>query len=459
MSFEEDGVGRMGRVAGWVLVGAVTVGAGALSVDAQQLTAKQRQERDAAWRAEIRKTLYVPEHLPALEAKVWSTFSPTAGVLADRVTYRTADGMRVPAVVYRPDPKVAHWKGKLPGMVIVNGHGGDKFSWYAFYSGMMFAKAGAEVVTYDPIGEGERNVDKKSRAGSHDKWVDPPAPLPRTDWGQRLGGLMQVDALQAVRYLQSRPEVDATRVAMVGYSMGAFVSGIAGAIWSPQDGPTLRAVLLSGGGTYDDEADGGKSFDVGKLPCQAPVWLSLKVLGDEFHKRGAVLYTLNADRGPMLVENGSQDEVMDIPHRTPEWFANLRAQAVALHGGEQNMFTTHVDPGKSHRTAWVERPGVTWLNQQIHFAIWTPAEIAAMPTTHVSTWALANNVDITKNYIAENREGGLDALGTGLPGIQREDLMVLPQADWERLKDQLTYEAWAAKMKDEEAKAAEKEGK
>lgn len=442
---------RVKRLAAFVVALTTLASAGA-----QQLAAKQRETRDAAWRAQIRKTLYVPEHLPALEAKVWSTFSPTPGVLADRVTYRTADGMLVPAIVYRPDPKTVHWTGKLPGIVIVNGHGGDKFAWYAFYSGMMFAKAGAEVVTYDPIGEGERNIDKKSRAGSHDKWIDPPAPLPRTDWGQRLAGLMQVDALQAVRYLQSRPEIDPTRVALVGYSMGAFIAGIAGAIWSPQDGPTLHAVLLSGGGTYDDAADGGKSFDLGSLPCQAPVWLSLKVLGEEFHKRGAVLYTLNADRGPMFVENGSQDEVMDIPHRTPEWFAAIRAQAVALHGSDQNMFTTHVDPGKSHRTAWVERPGVEWLNQQIHFALWTPAQIASMPTTHVSTWAAANNVDITKNYLREDREGGLDALGTGLPGIPREDLMVLPAAEWDKLKDQLTYESWAAKVKDEEAQLAAK---
>lgn len=207
----------------------------------------------------------------------------------------------------------------------------------------------------------------------------------------------------------------------------------------------LHAVLLSGGGTFDDAADGGKAYDVGKLPCQAPVWLSLKVLGDEFHKRGAVIYALNADRGPMLVENGSEDDVMDIPHRGPEWFDSIRRQAIALHGSDHWMFTTHVDPGKRHRTAWVERPGVTWLNEQLHFALWTPAQIAAMPTTHVSEWIKANHVDISEYYLAENREGGLDALGRGLPGIPRSDLMVLPEADWQRLQDQLLYEAWSAK--------------
>jgi hypothetical protein len=204
-------------------------------------------------------------------------------------------------------------------------------------------------------------------------------------------------------------------------------------------------VLLSGGGTVDDAADGGKSFDTSTLPCQGPPWHALKVLGDGPDERGAIIYALNAARGPMFVENGSNDTVMDIPHRGPEWFAQIRAKALALGGPEKTMFTTHVDPGMSHRTAWVERPGVAWLEEQIHFAVWTPAEIAAMPTTHVSEWVTANHMDISKGYIREDREGGLQALGTGFPGLQRPQLMVLPDAEWETLKPRLTYASWAEK--------------
>ena len=47
-----------------------------------------------------------------------------------------------------------------------------------------------------------------------------------------------------------------------------------------------------------------------------------------------------------------------------------------------------------------------------------------------------------------------NAVGTGLPGIPRADLMVLPDADWQRLKDSLTYEAWAAKTTANEEAAA-----
>ena len=402
-----------------------------------------KQAADA--RTLIRHTLDVPDHLPALDAKVWSTFSPTPGVLADRVTYTTQDNMLVPAIVYRPDPKTAHWKGKLPGIVIVNGHGGDKFSWYAFYSGMMFAKAGAVVVTYDPIGEGERNSGRKSREspGPHD--VYPPTPAGWTEqdwkmhWGPRVAGLMQVDLAQAVSYLLTRPEVYPKRIATASYSMGAFVAGLEGT-WDTR----VHAVLLSGGGVYD--APGGY-FDSSKLPCQGPPYLALKTLGD----RTSMIFALQALRGPMYIMNGSADTVMDIPHHGPDWFEEAKAGAAKLlannPAAKANLFTTIFYPGISHRTSWVDLDGVKWLNKQLHFAFWnTDAKIDAAGTTHISTWIKANGVDISPNYIREDREGGLDAVGTGLPGIPRADLMVLPDADWQKLKDRLTWEGWRDKV-------------
>ena len=45
------------------------------------------------------------------------------------------------------------------------------------------------VVTYDMIGEGERNVDKKSRANSHDKQVVPPDGVAGDGLGAAGGGV------------------------------------------------------------------------------------------------------------------------------------------------------------------------------------------------------------------------------------------------------------------------------
>lgn len=383
------------------------------------------------WRAEIRKQLFIPAQAPNLDIHIWSSFSPMPGVIADRVTYNTEYGMRVPAIVYRPDPKMFRWKGKLPGVVVVNGHGGDKFSWYAFYSGLLFARAGAVVVTYDPIGEGERNADRASgeNPSPHDAIVDLP------HWGQRLAGLMQVDLSQAVSYLRAQPEVDSTRIAVVGYSMGAFISGIAGAIDT-----RIHAVLLSGGGTFDGAHE---YFDTGRLPCQAPPYRALAVLGD----RSAILYVLNADRGPMLLMNGEADTVMRMSEHTPSWFAAVKRRAARLRGSEDGLFTTILYSGISHRTSWVDLDGVLWLNREIHFSNWNDDDIRRAGTTHISEWIRAHGVDISPNYIREDREGGLNAVGQGFPGIARKNLMVLPDDEWKCQEDLLTYEGWAKRTK------------
>jgi len=208
-------------------------------------------------------------------------------------------------------------------------------------------------------------------------------------------------------------------------------------------------VLISGGGVYDSP---GGYFD--SNPCQMPPYKALLPLED----RGAVLYALNAERGPMLIMNGSDDSVMDMAHHPPEWFAHVRQRALALVGANspasRNMFTTVVYPGISHRTSWVDRQGVAWLNEQIHFAIWDARTIASEPTTHIGTWITANGVYLAEGFAREDREAGLDALGVNFPAIKREDLMALPQAEWARNKDRLTYAAWAEKTRVAEAEAA-----
>ena len=379
-------------------------------------------------RRRIKEVLFVPEPAPALAAVSYGGFEPTPGVVAERIAYGTEFGMRIPAILYRP---AKQGKRKAPGIVVVNGHGGDKYSWSSFYTGMLYAKAGAVVITYDPIGEGERNAERKSVTRQHDIAVPP------EEMGRRMAGLMITDVRQAVSYLSQRPEVDPGRIAAVGYSMGSFVLGITCAIET-----RLHSCVLVGGGNLDDP--GGYWDRSGHTMCQAIPYKSLMFLGD----RGAVLYDLHALRGGTFIFNGTADGVVTSEALGPKgFFADLRRRTIERHGGAKNVFEFGFEQDAGHRPYFVTRPVAMWLQRQLHFPNWTEAKIASMPETHIGEWARRERVYIEPAYDTEVREAGARALGQGIPGVAREQLTAVPLDQWRREKDQFVYESWIAKAK------------
>ena len=119
--------------------------------------------QEEQWRSQIRRTLFVRDPLPALTPETFSRFQPEPDVTAERVPCGSESDRRVPAVLYLTQ---AH-QGKIPARIVVNGHGGDKYSWYAFYSGILYGRAGGAVLIYDPAGEGERNLQLRSGTRAH----------------------------------------------------------------------------------------------------------------------------------------------------------------------------------------------------------------------------------------------------------------------------------------------------
>jgi beta-galactosidase len=375
----------------------------------------------------IKSSLFVPEPLPPLQTETYGQFEPAPGVIAERVSYATDYGLRVPAIVYRPKQLPT---AKMPGLVVVNGHGGDKYSWYAFYSGILYAQAGAVVLTYDPIGEGERNAQRKNGTRQHDRYVDPP------EMARRMSGLMITDVMQAVSYLGQRPDVDGKRLAAMGYSMGSFVLGLTCAVDT-----RLNSCVLAGGGNLDGE--GGYWDSSSKKMCQAIPYQSLKFLGD----RGAVLYSLHAARGSTLVLNGTADDVVSVDKMGNSFFEDLRKRTIALHGSDRDVFDFAWEPGGGHRPYFLTRPAALWLEEHLHFPNWTTTSIAAMPVTHISEWVGKNNVFVDKLYAIELREGGTQALGTGVPAVAHDLLNALPADGWERDKGKYIYETWLKEAK------------
>jgi dienelactone hydrolase len=378
----------------------------------------------AALRSRIEKAFHVPDPLPALNTTNHGSFEIEPGITADRVTYATQLGMTVPAIVYHP----ANTRVKRPALIIVNGHGGDKYTWYAQYAGILYARAGAVVLTYDPIGEGERHIQHKDGTRAHDKYVPP------DENGRWMGGLMMTDIRQATSYLISRADVDAARIGLTGYSMGSFVVSWSCAVETRIHAcaPTAGAVLDEPGGTLDSST---------KKMCQAIPYSSLQFLGD----RGATLFALAALHAAVLIHNGSGDEVVNIPTHGEAFFKDMQARTAKLLGGNAGkVFTYTFTPDGGHRPYFITRPVAEWFNRQLRFPTW---DAIAHDETHISEWAAKTGAPMDKLYATEHREGGAIALGKNIPYISHDQLNVLPESEWQKQKENFILETWLERVR------------
>lgn len=391
------------------------------------------REQEAKWRSAIREALMVPDPLPPLDARTRGAFEPVAGVVAERVTYGTQFGMRIPAIVYFPKER----KTRVPALIVVNGHGGDKYTWYSFWSGILYARAGAVVLTFDPTGEGERNKDRRTGTRAHDRLEPVNAPW-HQELARRQGGLIIGDVMQAVSYLRQRPEVDPARIGAMGYSMGSFIVALTGAL----ETRLYACVIAAGGGLQipSGEWNGGGS----KPSCiQGLPYRSLMFLKNP----PAVIYSLHASRGPTLVINGELDwDGQPRAKANPAWYEALRQRTIDWRGSANGIFDIGgFERAAIHRPYFVNRDVAVWLHHHMQFPNWSTSIIQGMPETYIREWAAREKVEIDKSYTTEGLESGTHALGTGIPGLTREQLSVFSAEEWERRKDQLILDSWVAR--------------
>jgi hypothetical protein len=86
------------------------------------------------------------------------------------------------------------------------------------------------------------------------------------------------------------------------------------------------------------------------------------------------------------------------------------------------------------------------LNEKLKFPNWTKKQILAMPETHVSEWAVKNQLSPTSPEY-ELHEGGTMALGADIPAIPRGDLRAIPDVLWDAEQDNYVYESWRERAK------------
>jgi dienelactone hydrolase len=374
------------------------------------------------WRQQALAALFLAGPKPELAPRDFGTFQAMPGVVAHRVTYGTQFGMRVPAIVYRPERA----PGKLPAVIVVAGHGGDKSTWYEVYAGLLYAGAGAVVVTFDPIGEGERNAEHLHDARAHD------TVLPGATSPARLGGLMIGDVSQAVSYALSLPEVDPDRVAVLGYSMGSFHAALAAGL-----DPRIHFLVLSGGGDLD--GNGGSMDTNTKIMCQGGPYQALSLLPD----KGAILYALHQRAGETLVLNGGEDRLVAVSHHGPSFFTDLNARVAALTCAAQPPMETRFYAGVGHRPSWVNRDAAAWLNARLLFPNWRGKSIDSLGETHIGAWAAANGAHINRGYDTEKSEAGVQAVGSNFPAPATAQLLAVPEPEWTAHQDLYTWQGWA----------------
>jgi dienelactone hydrolase len=135
---------------------------------------------------------------------------PGDGYTVEVGTFEAVPGLPVPAHVYRPAAAGPH-----PGVVHAPGHWMENARLEPDLQrfNAMLARAGAVVLCYDPIGQGER------RRGWHTHGQLAPLLAGFTSLG-----VMVAETRGAVAVLAARGDVDAGRLAVTGASGGGFVS-------------------------------------------------------------------------------------------------------------------------------------------------------------------------------------------------------------------------------------------
>ena len=130
------------------------------------------------------------------------------GFRVERLTFESRPGMLVTANVYVPEGD-----GPFPLVLCPVGHWGDaKNEETPAARNRGLARLGYITITYDPFGQGERNVDGNSH---QEAWR-----LSLT--GRSNMSIMVYDTVRALDYMLTRDDVDPTRIACTGASGGGL---------------------------------------------------------------------------------------------------------------------------------------------------------------------------------------------------------------------------------------------
>jgi len=175
----------------------------------------------------------LPPRAPGLRVRILST-DQKDGYKIEKFVFHNGVDSNVPGYIAIPDRR----NGKLPAILTMHGHSSSKENMFGYQPNphnvaAMLVKRGYVVLGIDNYFAGERRGT--GPAGSlemQDRRADQEMSLSKLNlWlGRTLWGMMLRDQQIVLDYMESRPEVDSTRIGAQGMSMGSTLAWWLGAI-------------------------------------------------------------------------------------------------------------------------------------------------------------------------------------------------------------------------------------
>ncbi|HEX2661830.1 MAG TPA: acetylxylan esterase [Candidatus Acidoferrum sp.] len=178
------------------------------------------------------KLLQMIGGLPAVKTDLHAVITgkiPMDGFTIEKLVFQSLPGIYVTALVYVPDDRTE----KHPAVLVPAGHAADGKSHYQALS-QRLAGRGYVVISWDPVGQGERSQfwDSKAKKSRYNLICAEHAVMGNLAYlaGANLARWEVWDGIRAVDYLLTRPDVDGERISITGTSGGGTQTALIAAL-------------------------------------------------------------------------------------------------------------------------------------------------------------------------------------------------------------------------------------
>lgn len=381
-------------------------------------------DRANALRGRMSEILTLPNVRTDLDAKTHRERRGN-GYRIESITYASEPASRVTALLYLPDPSPA----PAPAIIVACGHGGSKSCLYAQYAGQLYAKLGFACLVVDTIGEEERDAEGRMGSRAHDLYNLSPEErivFMRNRLKRSILGKIVLDLQRGLDYLQSRPEVDPTRIGIVGYSLGGATAGCLAIL-----DERVRAAVLCGWGFIPTLAAKGKECT--RLPYEA--FANIMASNE--------MTALLAPHCATLFLSGDSDTIIDPAEGGALLVRDIRegvasAKRLLENAGITPQIECSFVPGADHRPLFLTHDGIRWMQKNLM----TDEERRPVPeqTVPFGDWADAQGQRIEKLYDTQPRERGNRVVDIGATYYRPQDLACFPGQ--QRPTPQYTFQGW-----------------